>query len=83
MKPPMRCLAIGDTAGALAAAEQARQIAADLLAGNPNSTDWQHDLSASYEQARRRAGGAGRPRCRARLLPRQPGHLRSAGAIPS
>ena len=43
-------LAIGDTKGALAAAEQSRQIAADLLAGTPNSTDRQHDLSASYER---------------------------------
>ena len=31
-------LAIGDTAGALAAAEQARQIMADLVASNPGST---------------------------------------------
>ena len=37
-------LAIGDTAGALAAAEQARQIMTDLLASNPgaptSSTVW-------------------------------------------
>ena len=38
-------LVIGDTAGALAAAEQARQIMADLLASNPGSTDFQRDLS--------------------------------------
>ena len=43
-------LAIGDTAGALAAAEQARQIMADLLAGNPGSTSFQHSLSISYNK---------------------------------
>jgi tetratricopeptide (TPR) repeat protein len=43
-------LAIGDTAGALAAAEQARQIMADLLAGNPGSTHFQRDLSLSYDR---------------------------------
>ena len=42
-----RSLAIGDTEGALAAAEQARQILADLLAGNPNNIDYQGDLSVS------------------------------------
>jgi eukaryotic-like serine/threonine-protein kinase len=40
--------AIGDTAGARAAAEQARQIMADLLAGNPGNAGWQRDLSVSY-----------------------------------
>ena len=40
-------LAIGDTAGALAAAEQARQILTDLLAGNPDNADWQRELSVS------------------------------------
>jgi tetratricopeptide (TPR) repeat protein len=39
--------AIGDTAGALAAAEQARQIFAGLLAGNPDSMDWQRELAVS------------------------------------
>jgi tetratricopeptide (TPR) repeat protein len=43
-------LAIGDTKGALAAAEQARQIYAELLAGNPNSTDYQLDLSVAYKR---------------------------------
>jgi tetratricopeptide (TPR) repeat protein len=43
-------LAIGDTAGALAAAEQARQIMADLLAGNPGSTQFQRALSVSYNK---------------------------------
>ena len=46
----MSLLAIGDTAGALAAAEQARQIFADLLAGNPGSTHYQDDLSVSYDR---------------------------------
>ena len=54
-------LTIGDTEGALAAAEQARQILTDLLARNPE----QHGLSARAigrrRQGRRRAGGAGRP----------------------
>ena len=43
-------LAIGDTVGALAAAEQARQILADLLARSPGSTDYQRQLSLSYEK---------------------------------
>jgi len=37
-------LAIGDTESALAAAEQARQIMAGLLAGNPSNTAWQRQL---------------------------------------
>ena len=43
-------LAIGDTAGALAAAEQARKIFTDLLAGNPANTGGQRDLSTAYEK---------------------------------
>jgi tetratricopeptide (TPR) repeat protein len=43
-------LAIGDTAGALATAEQALQIMADLLAGNPGSTHFQRTLSVSYDR---------------------------------
>ena len=43
-------LAIGDTKGALAAAEEARQILADLLAGNPSNTGYQRELSLSYER---------------------------------
>ena len=41
-------LAIGNTAGALAAAEQARQIMADLVAAEPGSTDFRRELSVSY-----------------------------------
>jgi tetratricopeptide (TPR) repeat protein len=41
-------LTIGDTKGALAAAQQARQIFADLLAASPRSTDYQRELSVSY-----------------------------------
>jgi tetratricopeptide (TPR) repeat protein len=43
-------LAIGDTKGALAAAEQARQILTDLLAGNPSNIDYQGDLSVSCDK---------------------------------
>jgi hypothetical protein len=43
-------LAIGDTAGALAAAEQARQIMAGLLASYPGSTDFQRNLSLLYNK---------------------------------
>ena len=43
-------LAIGDTAAALAAAQQAKQILADLLAGNPESTDYQQELSVAYSR---------------------------------
>jgi tetratricopeptide (TPR) repeat protein len=40
-------LRIGDTSGALNAAEQAREIDADLVAGNPNDPDRQRALSHS------------------------------------
>jgi tetratricopeptide (TPR) repeat protein len=43
-------LAVGDTAGALTAAEQSRQIIAELVAGNSGNTQWQHDLSVSCEK---------------------------------
>jgi tetratricopeptide (TPR) repeat protein len=43
-------LAIGDTAGALAAAQQARQILTDLLAGDPGKAVWQRDLSVSLNK---------------------------------
>ena len=43
-------LAVGDTTGALAAAQQAKQILMDLLAGSPANTDWQRDLSVSYNR---------------------------------
>jgi tetratricopeptide (TPR) repeat protein len=43
-------LAIGDTAGALSAAEQARQIDIDLVAGNPNDIDWQRALEVADEK---------------------------------
>jgi tetratricopeptide (TPR) repeat protein len=42
--------AIGDTSGALTAAEQARQILAELLAQNPGSTDYQRFLSTVYKE---------------------------------
>jgi tetratricopeptide (TPR) repeat protein len=43
-------LAIGDTNGALAAAKQAREIFADLLAQNPSNTDYQRELSVSHDK---------------------------------
>ena len=43
-------LAIGDTTGALAAATQARQINADLVAQSPGNTDWRHQLSIADER---------------------------------
>ncbi len=43
-------LAIGDTAGALKAAQQARQINTDLVAANAGKTDWQHELSLAIER---------------------------------
>ena len=43
-------LTIGDTAGALAAALQARQILTDLLAGNPGNTGWQRDRAVSLDK---------------------------------
>ena len=41
-------VAVGDTAGAVAAGEQARQIFANLLAGSPDSTDYQRELFAAF-----------------------------------
>ena len=43
-------LAVGDTAGARAAAEQARQIMTDLVAGNSVNTDFQVQLAVSYNK---------------------------------
>ena len=43
-------LTIGDTAGALSAANQDRHILADLLATNPGNTGWQQDLSIAYQR---------------------------------
>ena len=43
-------MAIGDTAGAFAAAEQARQTMAGLLADNPRSGDYQVMLSLSLNK---------------------------------
>src|SRR5262249_15167485 len=43
-------LVIGDTAGALAAAEESRQIMTDLVAGNPGKSGWQRDLATSYDR---------------------------------
>ena len=38
---------VGDTSGALTAAEQSRQIADDLVAANPNDAERQRDLAVS------------------------------------
>jgi TIR domain len=46
----MSLLTIGDTEGALAAVQRAREIAVDLLAQNPNSADYQRLLSLSYQK---------------------------------
>jgi tetratricopeptide (TPR) repeat protein len=43
-------LTIGDTAGALIAANQAREILESLLATNPSTTDWQRELSVSFDR---------------------------------
>ena len=43
-------LAIGDTKGALAAAKESRQIAVELVATDPNSTNWQRGVAAAYER---------------------------------
>jgi hypothetical protein len=58
-------LAIGDTAGALVAARQARQIDGGLVAAN--------------REARRRAGRARRPRRCAKVLPGRPRHCAAVG----
>ena len=46
-------------ADALREYDEARRLAHRLTAGDPGNTGWQRDLSVSYEQARRRGGGAG------------------------
>ena len=43
-------LAIGDTAGALVAARQARQIDGGLVAANPKDLDWQRALAVATEK---------------------------------
>jgi hypothetical protein len=47
LETSLSLLAIGDTAGALSGAQQAQQILTDLLAGNPDSTDYQQELSVA------------------------------------
>jgi len=42
-------LAIGDTAGALAAAEKARQIDEELLAADPGNAEWERSLSVAED----------------------------------
>ena len=76
-------LAIGDTAGALAAAQQAWQILTDLLVGDPGKGIWQRDLSVSLNKSRRRSRRARRPRRRAQVLSRKPRHPRPASEIRS
>ncbi len=49
-------LTIGDTKGALGAAQKAADIFESLLKQQPDSTDYQRDLSVSYDRNRRRAG---------------------------
>jgi tetratricopeptide (TPR) repeat protein len=48
METQRTLLTIGDTAGAFAAADRARTILAGLLARQPDSFAWQHDLSVTY-----------------------------------
>ena len=42
--------AIGDSAGALSAAEEARQIMTTLVAASPNNNDWQRDLAITQDR---------------------------------
>jgi tetratricopeptide (TPR) repeat protein len=52
-------LALGDTKAALAAAQRARSMMADLAASDPGNAGWQRDLSVSFDQVGdvRRAAG--------------------------
>jgi tetratricopeptide (TPR) repeat protein len=43
-------MTLGDRAGALAAADQARQILEDLLAKSPDNAAWQLDLGVAYQR---------------------------------
>ncbi len=43
-------LALGDTQGALAAAERVLAVSAELAAADPGNTEWQRDLSASHDR---------------------------------
>ena len=65
-------LTLGDTKGALEAAQKAAGVFETLLKQQPDSTDYQRELSVSYEQGRRREDGAGRPCGRAEGLRGQP-----------
>ena len=53
-------LALGDTQAALAAAERARAIAAELAASDPGNIDWQRDLSVSHDNVGNVLMAAGR-----------------------
>ena len=72
-------VAQGQLADALTAYRASLAICERLAAADPSNAGWQRDLSVSHEQDRRRAGGAGAARRRARRLPRQPRHRRAAG----
>jgi hypothetical protein len=76
-------LAIGDTAGALAATEQARQIMADLVASNPGSTDFQRHLSLSYDRVGDVQVAQGELAGALKSYRDGPRHQRAAGAIRS
>ena len=65
--------------GSLGEAEKAFFAARMIAATNGDD----RDLSVSVRESRRRAGGAGRPRRRAEILPRQPRDQRPAGEIRS
>ena len=51
-----------------------------LLRTDPGNAGWQRDLSVSYDQGRRRAGGAGQSARGAEILPRRARDQRPAGA---
>ena len=76
-------LAIGDTAGAMAAAQQAKQIDEELLASDPGNVVWERSLSVANSMIGNDAGVAGQSHSRAEGLSRRPRRRRAAGKSPS
>ena len=76
-------LALGETQSALTAAQQAQEIFQALLAQQPDSTDFQRELSVSVRRGWRRADGAGQSAGRAGLLSGGPRHHGPPGEVQS
>ena len=72
-------MAQGNLPEALKAFRDSLAIVDRLAKADPGNAGWQRDLSVSYEQDRRRAGGAGQSAGGAEILPRRARHCGPSG----